>query len=117
MPTTARVVPMTFESDWALCAVEERAPGSEPHIFSTIILTEKAFIRDDGIGEWEYGIISEHQYPSWMSFRMHITLERLMYHIPVIFRRNPATNFLYNFIYGVMCCYPLIDVLRWSLTR
>lgn len=107
-----------FGSDWAWCAVEEQVPGREPHVFSTIISTEKAFLRyEDGVGVWEYGIIAEHQYPSWMSFRTHITLERLMYHVPDIFFRNPVTRFLYYFIYGVLCRYPLIEVLRWSFTH
>lgn len=118
MPTTTRVVPLIVGPDWAWCAVEERTPRSEPHVFSTMILMEKAFLTyDDGTGGWEYGISAEHQYPSWMSFRTHITLERVMYYVPGIFFRNPVTRFLYSFIYGVLCCYPLIDVLRWSLTR
>lgn len=118
MSTTARVVVLVFGSDWAWCAVEERALGREVRVFSTIILMEKDLITyDDGTEGWEYGVTEEHQYPSWMSFRTHITLERLMHRVPSIFFTNPVTRFLYSFIYGVLCCYPLIEVLRWSLTR
>lgn len=116
MPTTARVVALVFGSDWAWCAVEERVPGREVRVFSTIIPKEKAFVTyDDGTEAWEYGTPAEHQYPLWMSFRTHITLERVMYHVPGIFFRNPITSFLYDFIYGLLCCYPLIDILRWSI--
>ena len=118
MPTTARVIPLVFGSDWAWCAVEERVPGNEPHVFSTVILMEEAFfVYDDGTRVYEDGISADHQYPSWMSFNTHITLERLMYHVPDVFLRNPATRLLYHFIYGAMCRYPLIEVLRWSLTH
>ncbi len=119
MPTTARVTPLVYGPDWTWCAVEERAPGREPHIFSTTILMEKAFTTydDDGVETWEYGIFGKHQYPSWMSFRTHITLERVMYHVPSIFFTNPVTIFLYNFIYGMLFRYPLIEILRWSFTH
>ncbi len=113
MPTTARVIPLMFGSDWAWCAVEERVPGRERYIFSIIIPKEGTFFTyDDGTEAWEYGVVEGHQYPSWMSFRTHVTLERLMYHVPDVVFRNPVTRFLYNFIYGVMCRYPLIEVLR-----
>ena len=54
-----------------------------------------------------------HRYPSWMSLKLHIILEKLIEKTPRIAYSNRFIRLINNFFHGIVCGYSLPDILRF----
>jgi len=55
-----------------------------------------------------------HRYPSWMSLKLHLSLESLIKKTPMsLIERNILVACVYHFMFGLICGYPLREIIRF----
>ena len=55
-----------------------------------------------------------HRYPDWMNLHLHVILEDLLGKLPESIKfGNPLTRTIYHFLHGLICAYPLNEILQF----
>lgn len=55
-----------------------------------------------------------HRCPDWMTLHLHVILEDLLRSLPEIVKfSNPITRTIYHFLHGLICAYPLNEILQF----